>query len=141
MEEFQEKQIDLREYLRILIKRRWIIATIFTVLVLTVAVNTFTATPIYQATARIIIEKENPKLMSIEEVMGVDSTGSDYYQTQYKIIESRIVAREVIRKLNLENSPEFFPEPKDNVLANLKRSIRETLTSAKDWLNMRRAAG
>ena len=134
MEEFQEKQIDLREYLRILIKRRWIIATIFTVLVLTVAVNTFTAMPIYEATARIIIEKENPNLMSIQEVMGVDSTGTDYYQTQYKIIESRIVAREVIRKLDLENSPEFFPEPKDNVLANLKRSVGEALTGAKDWV-------
>ena len=134
MEEFQEKQIDLREYLRVLIKRRWIIATIFTVLVLTVAVKTFTATPIYQASARIIIEKENPKLMSFQEVMAVDSTGTDYYQTQYKIIESRIVAREVIRKLNLENSPEFFPEPKDNVLANLKRSMGEALTGAKNWV-------
>lgn len=134
MEEFQEKQIDLREYLRILIKRRWIIATIFTVLVLTVAVKTFTATPIYQATARIIIEKENPNLMSIQEVMAVDSTGTDYYQTQYQIIESRIVAREVIRQLHLENSPEFFPEPKDNVLANVKRSIGKALSSAKEWL-------
>jgi len=134
MEKFQEKQIDLREYLRILIKRRWIIATIFTVLVLTVAVKTFTATPIYQATARIIIEKENPNLMSIQEVMAVDSTGTDYYQTQYQIIESRIVAREVIRQLHLENSPEFFPEPKDNVLANVKRSIGKALSSAKEWL-------
>ena len=134
MEEFQEKQIDLREYLRVLIKRRWIIATIFTVLVLTVAVNTFTATPIYEATSRIIIEKENPNLMSIQEVMAVDSTGTDYYQTQYKIIESRIVAREVIRKLDLENSPEFFPEPKDNVLANVKRSIGEALSSGKEWV-------
>jgi len=97
MEEFQEKQIDLREYLRVVIKRRWVIATIFTVLVLTVAVKTFTATPIYQASARIIIEKENPKLMSFQEVMAVDSTGTDYYQTQYKIIESRIVARATIR--------------------------------------------
>ena len=134
MEKFQEKQIDLREYLRVLIKRRWIIATIFTVLVLTVAIMTFTATPIYQATARIIIEKENPNLMSIQEVMAVDSTGTDYYQTQYKIIESRVVAREVIRKLDLENSPEFFPEPKDNVVANLKRSMGQALTGAKDWV-------
>jgi polysaccharide biosynthesis transport protein len=134
MEEFREKQIDLQEYLRVLIKRRWVIATIFTVLVLTVAVKTFTATPIYEATSRIIIEKENPNLMSIQEVMAVDSTGTDYYQTQYQIIESRIVAREVIRQLDLENSPEFFPEPKDNVLANVKRSIGEALSSAKAWV-------
>ena len=81
------------------------------------AVYTFTATPIYQATARIVIEKENPNLVSIQEVMAVDATGSDYYQTQYKIIESRAVAREVIRRLDLQNSTEFFPEPKDDVVS------------------------
>ncbi|MBU0986695.1 MAG: hypothetical protein KKH68_05515, partial [Proteobacteria bacterium] len=129
-----EKQLDLRDYLRVLIKRRWVVITIFTVLVLTVAVNTFTAIPIYEATSRIVIEKENPNLVSIQEVMAVDSTGTDYYQTQYKIIESRAVAREVIRRMDLENSPEFFPEPKDNILSNIKSWIRETLSSAKAWI-------
>ena len=134
MEEHKEKQIDLRQYLGVLIKRRWIIITIFTVLVLTVAVNTFTAIPIYQATARIVIEKENPNLVSIQEVMAVDSTGTDYYQTQYKIIESRAVAREVIRQLDLNNSPEFFPQPKDTVISNIKGWIRDALTTAKAWI-------
>ena len=134
MEEHTEKQIDLRQYLGVMIKRRWIIFTIFTVLVLTVAVNTFTAVPIYQATARIVIEKENPNLVSIQEVMAVDSTGTDYYQTQYKIIESRAVAREVIRRLDLNNSTEFFPEPKDNFISNIKGWIRDTLSTAKAWI-------
>ena len=134
MEEHTEKQIDLRQYLGVMIKRRWIIFTIFTVLVLTVAVNTFTAVPIYQATARIVIEKENPNLVSIQEVMAVDSTGTDYYQTQYKIIESRAVAREVIRRLDLDNSTEFFPEPKDNFISNIKGWIRDTLSNAKEWI-------
>ena len=58
MEEHKEKQIDLRQYLGVMIKRRWVIITVFSVLFLTVAVNTFTAVPIYQATARIGIEKE-----------------------------------------------------------------------------------
>ena len=109
MEEFKEKTIDLRDYLRIMLKRRWVIITVFAVVVLFAAIKTFTATPIYQATAQIVIEKENPNLVSIEEVMAVDSTGTDYYQTQYKIIQSRSVAREVIQRLDLPNSPEFFP--------------------------------
>ncbi len=134
MEEHKEKQIDLRQYLGVMIKRRWIIFTIFTVLVLTVAVNTFTAVPIYQATARIVIEKENPNLVSIQEVMAVDSTGTDYYQTQYKIIESRTVARDVIRRLDLNNSQEFFPKPKDTVISNIKGWIRDTLSNAKEWI-------
>lgn len=120
MDPIIEQEIDLRAYLRVLIKRRWTIITFFTVVVLTTIIYSFTATPIFQATACIIIEKENPNLVSIQEVMAVDSTGSDYYQTQYKIIESRAVARKVIQRMDLENSPEFFSKPKDGFLSNIK---------------------
>ncbi len=134
MDEYREEQIDLRDYLRVLVKRRWTIITFFTVVVLAVAVHTFTTTPIYQASSRIVIEKENPNLVSIQEVMAVDATGSDYYQTQYKIIESRAVAREVIRRLDLKNSPEFFPEPKDDIISNIKRWFSDTLRCWKEWI-------
>jgi len=134
MEEYKEEQIDLRDYLRVLIKRRWSIITFFTITVLVVAIHTFTATPIYQAGSRIVIEKENPNLVSIQEVMAVDATGSDYYQTQYKIIESRAVAREVIRRMDLENSTEFFPKPKENLLSNIKAWFRDTAGLWKDWI-------
>ncbi|MEW6672082.1 MAG: polysaccharide biosynthesis tyrosine autokinase [Thermodesulfobacteriota bacterium] len=134
MDENREEQIDLRNYLRVMVKRRWTIISIFALVALSVAVYTFTAVPIYRATARIVIEKENPNLVSIQEVMAVDATGSDYYQTQYKIIESRAVAREVIRRLDLRNSREFFPEPKDDVVSNVKAWIAATLASGKEWV-------
>ena len=105
----------------------------FAVTFLVTAVYTFTATPIFQATSRIIIEKENPNLVSIQEVMAVDATGSDYYQTQYQIIESRTVAREVIEKLNLADSPEFFPEPKDNAVARAGRRVSEIYAGFRQW--------
>ncbi|MCF8146710.1 MAG: polysaccharide biosynthesis tyrosine autokinase [Deltaproteobacteria bacterium] len=127
-----QEQIDLRDYLRVILKRRWTIFTVFAVIVVTVAIHTYTATPIYRTTTRLVIEKENPNVVSIEEVMAVDSSGTDYYQTQYKIIESRSVARSVIQRLHLENSPEFFPEPKDDIISNLKRSVRETVREWKD---------
>jgi len=128
----EQEQIDLRDYLRVILKRRWTIMTVFAIIVITVAIHTYTATPIYQATTRLVIEKENPNVVSIEEVMAVDSSGTDYYQTQYKIIESRSVARNVIKRLHLEDSEEFFPKPKDNLISNLKRSIRETIQYWKD---------
>jgi polysaccharide biosynthesis transport protein len=132
MDQNTEEQIDLRDYLYVIQKRRWTVITVFTVIVITVAILTFTATPIYEATARLIIDKENPNVVSIQEVMSVDASGSDYYQTQYKIIESRTVAREVIRRLNLDKSEEFFPKPKDDLISNLKRSIQETIAFWKD---------
>ncbi|MDD4073105.1 MAG: polysaccharide biosynthesis tyrosine autokinase [Desulfobacterales bacterium] len=133
-EEIREEQINLLDYVRVLMKRRWTIVSVFVAVVLFVAVHTFTSVPIFQASARIVIEKENPNLVSIQEVMAVDSTGTDYYQTQYKIIESRAVARDVIKKLDLNSSPEFFPEPDDSVIATAKRWIRDQACGFQDWL-------
>jgi len=127
-----EENIDLRDYLRVILKRRWTVLTVFAIIVISVAIYTFTATPIYEAATRLVIERENPNVVSVEEVMAVDASGTDYYQTQYKIIESRTVAREVIRRLHLENSEEFFPRPKDDLLSNLKRSVVETVGSWKE---------
>lgn len=135
MDQQSEDRIDLRDYIRVLSRRRWTVITFFVVVVFTVAIHTFTATPIYQATARIVIEKENPNLVSIQEVLAVDATGSDYYQTQYKIIESRKVVREVIDRLDLRNSTEFFPEPEDHFIANMKKRVADMFSSAKEWFS------
>jgi exopolysaccharide transport family protein len=132
MEEHTQEKIDLRDYLRVFLKRRWTIVTVFAVTVLTVAIHAFTATPVYKATTRLIIDKENPNVVSIQEVMAVDASGTDYYQTQYKIIESRTVARDVVRRLRLQENEEFSPKPKDTFLSNVKSFALETLNSAVD---------
>ncbi len=132
-ESIQEQEIDLRSYIRVIYKRRWIILAFFVVVVLSVAIHTFTATPIYQGTSRIVIEKENPNVVSIQEVMAVDSTGLDYYQTQYKIIESRAVAREVIRRLSLAEHPEFRPEETTGMWAGMKTWAQGIRTYWKEW--------
>ncbi|MCX5829784.1 MAG: polysaccharide biosynthesis tyrosine autokinase [Deltaproteobacteria bacterium] len=107
--EIGQKNINIQDYIRVILKHQWTILTVFAVIVVSVTIFSFTATPIYRATTRIIIEKENPKVVSIQEVMSVDSSGLDYYQTQYKILEGRGVANEVIKRLNLEKSEEFNP--------------------------------
>jgi polysaccharide biosynthesis transport protein len=128
MDEHKEEQIDLREYLRVILKRKWTLITVFAVAVITVTIHAFTATPFYEATTRLIIDRENPNVVSIQEVMAVDASGTDYYQTQYKIIESRAVARDVINRLRLGESEEFRPTPKDDFLSSLKRSVIETVS-------------
>jgi polysaccharide biosynthesis transport protein len=89
MNERREEQIDLRDYIHVLMKRKWTLITVFAFAVVTVTIHAFTATPYYDATTRLIIDRENPNVVSIQEVMAVDASGTDYYQTQYKIIESR----------------------------------------------------
>ena len=127
----EEPQIDVRHYLRVIRKRRWTIIAAFVIVVLTVAINVFTEEPMYQANARMIIEKSNPNIVSIQEVMAIDTWDPDYKETQYKIIESRSVARRVIKKLNLAESEEFNPAPKTGVIVSLKSSIRGMISSLK----------
>ena len=90
-----------------LVKRRWIIAIFFLVCLVTVAIYSLTMTPIYRATAQLMIEKANPNILSTQELVAIDTSGTDFYQTQYQILESRTLAREVIKRLNLTQYPEF----------------------------------
>ena len=50
-----EKEIDLREYFKILKKRKWTIITLFILVTIGVTVKVFMMTPLYKATTKVII--------------------------------------------------------------------------------------
>jgi len=100
-------QINLRDYWRIILKYRKLIITFFLVTVTTVAIHSLTMIPVYRSTTQILIERANPNIFSVQEMFAIDPSGQDFYQTQYKILESRVLAREVIKRLNLAEHPEF----------------------------------
>lgn len=91
----------LSDYVRILYKRRWIAGTALLVVLVSVIVYTFTATPIYQARAQLLIEVENPNVVSFKEVIEQERATNDYYQTQYRILQSRTLARRALDKLQM----------------------------------------
>jgi Uncharacterized protein involved in exopolysaccharide biosynthesis len=106
-ENFFEEEIHLRDYLRVIFKRRWLIATVLLIVVVTVTIESFRMTPIFRATAQVMIESDNPKVVDIEEVLRVNKTDADYYQTQYGILKSKALALKVIKSLTLKENPEF----------------------------------
>jgi polysaccharide biosynthesis transport protein len=103
----QEDEIHLRDYLQIVLRRKWIIIAILLISVTIATINTFKAVPIYQATVQVLIDKENPNVVSFQEVMTLDSVDILFYETQLKILSSRSLARRVIKSLDLKDSPEF----------------------------------
>ena len=58
-EEEERKEIDLLEYWRVVVKRKWLIITLTLALVFIVGFSSFTATPIYRASATILIESSS----------------------------------------------------------------------------------
>jgi succinoglycan biosynthesis transport protein ExoP len=112
----------LRGYLQLLRKRRWTIISVFLIVVATGIIRTFLQTPIYRATARVMIEPEAPKVLNIQEV---NPTGGNYYfqyqLTQQELIKSRPVIEKAIENLDLTKR---LPE-----LAGVKDPVAVILSS------------
>src|SRR5262249_46138832 len=91
--DLDDPEVHLLDYVKVLFKRRWTAITPFLLVVMSVTVYNFTATPIYEAKTRLLIETENPNVVSFKAVVDEDQTKQDYYQTQYNILQSRALAR------------------------------------------------
>jgi len=97
--------VHLLDYLRVLYKRRWAASTMFLLVLLAALVQIFTATRVYEARTRILIESNEPNVVAFKEVIDQAQAESDYYQTQYNILQSRTLARDTLEDLRLWNSP------------------------------------
>lgn len=97
------REVHAIDYIKIIYKRRYLAIGVFGAVVLSVALFAFTATPIYQAKVRLLIEAENPNVVSFKEVVNEQQTRTDYYQTQYNVLQSRSLARKTIEALRLSS--------------------------------------
>jgi len=109
---------DLREYLHILLKRKWWIIVTFLSIFLLLAVYTFLRTPIFRTTATLQITQDNPgSQVSVDDKLS-KLTGSDslekFQQTQYRILQSQSLAHRVIQALNLKEHADFKSIPEKN---------------------------
>jgi capsular exopolysaccharide synthesis family protein len=120
MKEAQERDSHLLDYWNVLQKRRWVIYTSLTVLTITVTLGSLLMRPIYTATTRLQIEPAAPNILPFQDVMATaPDQRNDFYQTQYGLIQSRRVAREVIVSLGLDKHPDF------KVKASLAEDLQE----------------
>ncbi|MDC9523672.1 chain-length determining protein, partial [Pseudoalteromonas sp. Angola-31] len=84
-----------------------------------------TLVPKYVATATLLIESEQTKAVSFDEIYGLDSTKKEYYLTQFEVIKSNSIAREVITKLNLKEHTDFIAKP--SLTGELKGMAKQLL--------------
>lgn len=101
----QESGFQLKELWEIIVKRKWVVATFFGVLVLVVLLGTLREQRIYKATATVAILPDTPKVVSFQEVQDLGASNyflyQDYYNTQNKILKSYTIAGLVIDRLDL----------------------------------------
>jgi uncharacterized protein involved in exopolysaccharide biosynthesis len=119
--------LHLRDYARVLTERRGVVLTCAALVVAFTALFTFLATPDYRAVTTIQIERQGPEILSFKDMVGMDPYGySDFYQTQYKILQSRTVLRLAVERLDLTNRPEYASR-KGSPLSRLLQSLRTAI--------------
>ena len=99
----------LREYLRVLIKRKWVVLGTLAAIFGASLIATLRITPIYDAVGSIAINKPDPMLQNLRDS---GNSGMDYYDptdldTEVRILHSDLLALQVIKQLNLDQMPEF----------------------------------
>jgi capsular exopolysaccharide synthesis family protein len=115
-----EDVIDLREYWSILLRRKWTVVATFLISFVVALVATFNTTPIYRSTLLLNIERQSDQVLEYQSVSPAENTYSnwEFYKTQYELLRSRSLARQVIDQLGLvaldpsseEDGQSFFAE-------------------------------
>jgi capsular exopolysaccharide synthesis family protein len=100
--EDKEKQPHLRDYLDILIRRKWIIIIFLVSVVVTGTIATFLMKPLYKATTTIQLGSGKTEIVSFKDVYKI---GGDH-ETQYEILDSKNLAERVVARLSSENIEE-----------------------------------
>jgi polysaccharide biosynthesis transport protein len=99
----------LYDYLLILRKHQWLILSFLLAVVTIVSIATFRMKPVYVATTRIEIDRENSNILPFQ---GMDSYDymmdlENYIETQSKILTSETLALQTIRNNNLAGRTGF----------------------------------
>lgn len=105
----QAEPAHLREYLSVVLKRRWLILSLVVVVTSLIAIQMYRMPSIYEASATILIE---PKRGSVLETgkggIVINQDDPAYRQTQLRLLTSPALARQIVLSLDLQNNPTFL---------------------------------
>ncbi len=111
---FEEEmiEIDLREYMYLLWRKKWIIIVL---VILALGASYFLSkqmTKIYSTSTLIMINKDNNSGNILEEQMSLNLSGQDNTESYTYILQSRRILNKVINNLGLRNSEGELIAPK-----------------------------
>lgn len=101
--------LDIARYVAIVAKYKWAILALALIVGAFAWVSAKSITPVFRATATLLIESSQAQVVSIEEVYGLPGANREYFATQFEILRSRDLAERVIDELDLTRLPEFNP--------------------------------
>lgn len=103
----EEDVVHLRDYWRIVVKHRWVVLSFLSIVLTATLIASLLMRPVYKATATVQIDEDLPNILKYQDVQPDRPAQANFYPTQYKILQSRSLAKSVIDKLDLTSAPEI----------------------------------
>lgn len=100
--------LTLHDYLRILIKRKWLIVSIVGAAIVLGTVSTLMKTPLYTSTVRLQIDPNTAKILQSGDVTPVEGPYGDFMRTQIELLNGPTIAQRVASSLKLADDQSFF---------------------------------
>ena len=106
------REPHLRDHLIVLQKHRWLILAFLLTVVTVATIASFKMRPVYEAVARVEIEREYPNILPFQSVATEGSSRDleTYIETRSKVLQSETLALATIKSLGLDKHPEFVSE-------------------------------
>src|ERR1044072_784242 len=115
----------LRDYLQVVLKRKWLILTLALVVTTLVTIYMYRQRNVYEAATTIQIEDQQSSILQTEKI--VIDTGKTrdpaYWNTQLKLLVNPTLLRQVILTLDLQNNPAFWGTQNRTGLISTLRGI------------------
>src|SRR3990172_232867 len=125
----EKEEFNFKDYLRIISMRRWMIILPVVILTVLVGVGSALQTPYFKATVTLLIEKEEPEIINIKEVLNPDTKTADYYETQFNLLKSRSMAERVVDALGLDKLSSSTEKQEPLIMRVIKTLIKLTRRS------------
>ncbi|QCQ20860.1 GumC family protein [Desulfoglaeba alkanexedens] len=130
-----EESVDLRDYIEVILRRKWLVATFLMVVFVTTLIVSLTMTPIFKGEARLEVSPQEANVTKFEDLVANQLQTREFMQTQVSLLQSQSLAQRVIDRLQLQNHPAFNPEitsDEDGVLTTWKKTVRGWLSFGED---------
>src|SRR6202167_3347475 len=107
--ELPAQQSKLGEYIRVLRKRKWTVLSCLITIFSLVPIASLKMTPVYEASGSIAINKPDSGLVNFNNspTFSVDYYDPTEMETEVKILQSDLLALQVVKELALDRRPEF----------------------------------
>ena len=119
-----QAETNVREYLHIVLKRKWLILSLVLVITSLVTIQAYREPSIYQGSTTIRIEPKQGSILQTGGALLINQTDPNFWGTQLKLLQSPVLARQVVMTLALDKNQDFLGgQANSGIFSSLKRIL------------------